>query len=165
MKFPVSPRVWPLLLALVITATLQAALAVGGVAFTKRIETKLLAEPNPFAVVSGQVALGKQLAVQEIRGSWLLVSEGTNTGWVYAGNIAETKPAEGTGTAGLGPSASETTATAATRGLSEEAEAYATRRNLTDAHTDLTWLYEQSAAVSVEDVAKFLQEEKRGEFK
>lgn len=163
MKLPVSPRVWLPVLATAVT--LQAALAVGGVAFTKRLETKLLAEPNALAAVSGKVGFARQLTVEETRGPWLRVSEGTNSGWVFSGNISETRLAEGTGTAGLGLSASETTATAATRGLSDEAGAYATRRNLAEAQTDLAWLFEQSAAIGADDVDKFLQEQKRGEYK
>lgn len=165
MKLPAYARAWPLLLALATAVTLPAALVVGGIAFTKRLETRLLAEPNPLAAVSAKVGYDRQLTVEEARGAWLRVREGASAGWVFSGNVSVTRPVAGTGTAGLGLSASETTATAATRGLmSEAATAYATRRNLPAARDDLAWLLEQGGAITEAEVEKFLQEQKRGEY-
>jgi hypothetical protein len=160
-----SPPRWPFLLGLAAAVTLQAALAAGGIAFTKRNETKLLAEPNPLAAVSAKVGFAKQLRVEETRGAWLRVSEGANTGWVFAGNISDAAIKEGTGSAGLALNASATTVTAAARGLSDEAVAYASNHKLVNAREDLNWLLEQSAAVSADDVENFLKEKKLGEYK
>jgi hypothetical protein len=159
-----SLRVWPLVLGVTAAVTLQAALAAGGVAFTKRLETKLLAEPSAAAAVSAKVGYAKRLSVDEVRGAWLKVSEGANSGWVFAGNVSDQEikaPTSG----GMALNASDTTVTAAARGLSEEAAAYATKRKLTNARGDLTWLLEQSAAITPEAVESFLQEHKLGEYK
>lgn len=157
-------RSWPLLAALAAAVTLQAAIAAGGLAFTKRLETNLLAEPNPLAAVSAKVGYAKQLRIEEARGAWLKVSEGANAGWVFAGNVSATEIKEGRGPAGLGLNAGATTVTAAARGLSEEASDYAKRRKLTNARDDLAWLFEQSAALTPEGVETFLQEKKLGEY-
>jgi hypothetical protein len=161
----VSSRSWLLLAGLAAAVTLQAAIAAGGIAFTKRLETNLLAEPTPLAAVSGKVGYGKQLKVEEARGAWLKVSEGANAGWVFAGNVSATEIKEATGSAGLGLNASATTVTAAARGLSEEASDYAKRRKLTNARDDLAWLFEQSNAITAEALEAFLQEKKLGEYK
>ncbi len=165
MNLRVSSRAWPLLVSLAAAVTLQAALAAGGIAFTKRMETNLLAEPTPLAPVSAKVGYAKRLTVQEARGAWLKVSEGTSTGWVFSGNVSTVEIKEATGSAGLGLNASATTVTAAARGLSENAVDYAQRRNLTNARDDLAWLLEQKSAVTADQLEAFLQENKLGEYK
>lgn len=158
-------RTWPLIVSLAAAVTLQAAIAAGGIAYTKRMETNLLAEPSPLAAVSAKVGYARQLKVEESRGAWLRVSEGASSGWVFAGNVSATEIKAGTGSAGLGLNASATTVTAAARGLSEEASDYAKRRKLTNARDDLAWLFEQSAAITAEGVESFMQEKKLGEYK
>jgi len=165
MNPPTPSRIWPLLGGLAAAVTLQAALAAGGTAFTKRMETKLLAEPTPLAAVSAKVGYAKSLKVEETQGAWLRVREGENAGWVFSGNVSPVEIKEATGSAGLGLNASATTVTAAARGLSEEAADYAQRHKLTNARDDLAWLLEQSSAVTAEELEAFLQEKKLGEFK
>lgn len=160
-----SFRAWPLTLGVAGAVSLQAALAAGGVAFTKKLETKLLAEPSAVAPVSAKVGYGRRLAVNEVRGSWLKVSEGDNTGWVFAGNVSDQEIKAATGSVGMGLNASETTVTAAARGLSEEAASYAQKHQLSNARDDLNWLLEQSAALKPEELESFLQEKKLGEYK
>ena len=154
---------WPLLAGLVAAATLQAALAAGGLAYSKRLETRLLAEPSPLAAVSAKVGYAKPLKIDEARGAWLRVREGASTGWVFAGNVSATEIKEPAG--GLAVNASATTVTAAARGLSEEGAAYADSHQLADAREDLNWLLEQSSALSAEDLEAFLAEKKLGEYK
>jgi hypothetical protein len=154
---------WPLLAGLFLAATLQAALIAGGVAYSKRLETRLLAEPSPLAATSATVGYAKPLKIEEARGAWLRVSEGAHRGWVFAGNVSVTEIKE---TArGLAVNASATTVTAAARGLSEEGTAYADNHQLANAGEDLTWLLEQSAALSADDIEAFLTEKKLGEYK
>ena len=157
-----SPR-WPFLLGLTAAVTLQAALAAGGIAYSKRMQTKLLADPSPLAAVNATIGYAKPLKVEETRGAWLRVSAGANAGWVFAGNVSAVEIKEAAG--GLALNASATTVTAAARGLSEEGAAYANRHQLADAREDLNWLLEQSAAVSADDLENFLQEKKLGEYK
>lgn len=165
MNHRVFSRGWPLFAALVAAVTLQAAIAAGGIAFTKRLETNLLAAPSPLAAVSAKVGYAKQLRIEEARGAWLKVSEGANAGWVFSGNVSATEIKGAGGPAGLGLNASATTVTAAARGLSEEASDYARRRKLTNARDDLDWLLGQSSALTPEAVEAFLQEKKLGEYK
>ena len=161
---PVPPR-WRMAALLLATAAVAAAaISAGGTAYTKRFETSLLAEPQPLAAVSGKVRFASKLKVKEIRGAWLRVSDGSTTGWVFAGNVAETKPDESTGADKLGLGASTTTATAAARPLTPAANDYADRRNLADARRDLDWLNAQCQKVTNADVEHFLQEKKKGEY-
>jgi hypothetical protein len=144
---------------------LLAALIVGGTAYTKRPETTLLAEPQPFAVVSARVGYAEELKIEEVRGQWLRVSGAKSGGWVFAGNVAEEKLSEVRGLDGLPLEASETTATTAARPLVPAAEEYSTRHGLGKAAEDLTWLTRQQATITPADVKGFLQEQKKGEFK
>lgn len=164
MKTHPTSRLWPVVLLLAGGATLEAALTAGGTAYTKRLETTLLAEPAPLAAPAGKVAFGRKLAVTEARGAWLHVSDGPVAGWVFAGNVTETKPAEGKGSDGLGLAASQTSATAAARPLTPAAEDYANRRDLSSARDDLNWLLAQCHDLTAEQVETFLREQKKGEY-
>lgn len=155
---------WTVFISLVAATAVEAALAAGGAAYTKRRETTLLAEPAPLAASAGTLPFGRLLKIEEVRGRWLRVSDGPVAGWVFAGNLSEAKPAENKGLDGLGLSASETTATAAARPLTPAAVEYATRNNLVDARADLDWLLEQSATFTPEVLEEFLQAQKKGEF-
>jgi hypothetical protein len=145
-------------------AVVQAALVAGGYVYSKRYETTLLSEPQPLARPAGKLALGRKLKVEEVRGVWLRVSDGPAVGWVFSGNVAETKPVEIKGLDGLPIAASQTTATAAARPLAPAAADYAARRNLTSATEDLDWLLLQCHGLSDEELQKFLQEHKKGEY-
>jgi len=87
-----------------------AAFEAGGIAYTKRLETVARAEPRALAAAAGKFGYARKLKVLEVRDGWLRVSEGKISGWVFAGNLSDTKPAEGKGADGLGFAASETTA-------------------------------------------------------
>lgn len=157
-------RLWPAALLLAAVVVVDAALTAGGTAYTKRYKTTLLAEPSPLAKPTGELAFARKLKIVEIKGNWLRVSDGPNGGWVFAGSLSDTKPAEIKGTDGNVLLASATTATAANRPLSEEANAYAVRRNLGSARVDLDWLQAQCKGVTAGDVDAFLKAQKKGEF-
>lgn len=161
MKPPVRPAA---LLAALLSTTALLAYEAGGFAFTKRFETKLLAEPKPLAEAAGKLALGRKVKIEEVKGPWVRISDGPTGGWVFAGNLAATAPAENKGLDGLPVAASQTTATAAARGLAPAAMEYAARRNLTSASDDLDWLFTECEAFTPETVEAFLQEKKKGEF-
>lgn len=152
------------LLAGLLCATALLAYEAGGLAYTKRVETKLLAEPKPLAEAVGKLAYGRKVKIGEVRGAWLRVSEGSVAGWVFAGNLSALEPSEAKGLDGVPLLASQTTATAAARPLTPAAAEYATRRNLTDARDDLDWLLAECHAITPEEVDAFLQEKKKGEF-
>ena len=92
------------------------------------------------------------------------MSDGPAAGWIFAGNVSETLPAENKGLDGLGLSAAATSATAAARPLTPAADDYAARRNLTNARDDLTWLLAQCNEITPEAVTVFLREQRKGEF-
>jgi hypothetical protein len=165
MKHPSSLRAWPLLLVLAAAASVQAALVIGGTAYSKRFETKLLAEPSPLAAVATKIGLGLKLDILETKGAWLRVKAPTGAGWVFSGNVSETKLEEVTGTGDTVVTANRTTATAAVRGLSDVGTKYAARRNLHSAQEDMDWMLDQSDHVTPADVEKFLQDQKKGEYK
>jgi len=165
MKPRPAPRLWLALPLLVLAVTVvEAALTAGGTAYTKRLETSLLAEPKPLAAVSGKVPFASKLKVEEARGPWLRVSTAGTTGWVFAGNVSESKPAENKGADGLGLSASTTTATAAARPLTPAANDYAERRNLGDARKDLDWLNDHGMTLTMDQLNAFMQAQKKGEY-
>ena len=165
MKSPAAASLlWTVAILLGVTTAGEATLATGGTAYTKRRETTLLTEPAPLAAPAGTLAFGRTLTVEEIRGRWLRVSDGPVAGWVFAGNLSETKPVETKGLDGLGLSASNTTATAAARPLTPAAAEYAVRNNLVNARDDLDWLRGQGATVTPEVLEEFLQSQKKGEF-
>ena len=159
------PRPWRLAALLLATAAIaEAALSVGSTAYTKRFKTTLLAEPSPLAAPAGDLAFGHKLTIKEVRGNWLRVSEGSTKGWVFVGNISDTKPADIKGTDGMAVTASATTATAAARPLAPATDDYAERRNLGDARGDLNWLNTECHAITSADLEKFLQEKKKGAY-
>ncbi len=163
MKLRPASRLWPAAFLLAFM-TVEAALAAGGFAFTKRLETKLLAEPKPFADAVGKLAFGRKVKIEQVQGAWWRVSDGPDSGWVFAGNLSETKPAEVKGLDGVALTASATTATAAARPLTPAADDYAARRNLVNARDDLNWLLEQCRTFTPEELAAFLQARKKGEY-
>jgi hypothetical protein len=160
-----SPALLVALIGATAPAVLLAAFAVGGTAFSKRPETALLTEPKPLAESTARIGYAQELKIQEVRGSWLKVTDGKAAGWVFAGNLEAEKPSEVRGLDGLPVEASETTATTAARPLIPAAEEYSARRGLTNAAEDLAWLAQQQAAITPADVKGFLQEQKKGEFK
>lgn len=159
------PRWWLPAGLLAAAVSLEAGLVAGGFAYTKRLETRLLAEPRPLAASVGKLGYGRKVKIDDTRGAWLHVSDDQAAGWVFAGNLAETKPAEGKGADALGLQASETSASAAARPLTPDAEAYAARRNLGSAQEDLNWLLSEAQKVTPDDVERFLQEQKKGEYR
>lgn len=136
----------------------------GGQAYTKRVETILRSEPRSLAEPTGKIGYARAVKIEELRGPWLRVSEGGQSGWVFGGNLAEEKPSEERGLDGLPIEASKTTATAAARPLAPATKEFAERKGSTDASSDLEWLAGQAAATTAEDVQAFLESEKKGEF-
>ena len=164
MKVQPHAHVWPAVLLLATALTVQAALTVGGNAYTKRYKTILLAEPAPSAKPAGELAFARKLKVEDIHGNWYQVSDGPALGWVFAGSLAEKLPDEGKGLDGLPMFASQTTATAAARPMAPVIEDFAARRNLNNAYQDLNWLTTQCRAFTPETVVAFLQAQKKGEY-
>lgn len=160
------PRSWPgLLLGALASLSAFAAYEAGGVAFTKRFETKLLVEPKPLAEPAGKLPYGRQVKVEEVKGAWLRVSAGAVAGWIFQGNLSATKPAEVKGLLdGMPQVASETTATAAARPLSTAAADYAAAKDLSAAQADLEWMIAECAALGDDDVTAYLQAQKKGEY-
>lgn len=143
---------------------LLAAFTPGGAAYTKRVETTLLSEPKMMAAPVTRLGYAKKLKVEAVQGLWVRVSEGKSTGWVFNGNLAEEKPSETKGLDGLPLSASNTSASAAARPLSEVAKEYANRHNLGNAQAEIDWLRQQCIEISDGEVDRYLEEHKKGEY-
>ena len=160
------------MLLLTIAASLQAAMVVGGFAYSKKIETRLFAEPKPLASVSGKtVGYGKKLTITEAQGAWLKVTEADNRGWVFKGNVAEVPPEKIKGIDVIPLDASATSATDANRSLkdsarplSDSAVSYANRNNMGNAPKDLAWMSTQCAAVTDQVVEEYLKTHHKGEY-
>lgn len=143
----------------------RAAFEKGGSAYTKRLETALLAEPKPFAASVAKIEFSKKLKIEELRGSWLRVSlkEPKASGWVYAGNVCEDEPVIPPATGMGAGDASQTATAAAARPLTRIAGQYAGSHGLSTGSND--WLGQIAASVTDEDVTRYLAENKRGEYK
>jgi hypothetical protein len=165
MKPAPTPRLWLYVLLLAASVGLQAALTTGGIAYTKRLKTKLLAEPKPMAEATGEVGFNKELKISTVQGAWLQVSSDSASGWVFNGNVSATKPEIVIGADGVPLAATTTTASAAARPLTPAANDYAKANGMTNARDDLNWLVETSAGVTDDDVRAYMQEHKRGEYK
>lgn len=155
---------WPAGLLLAAGGSVMAAIVPGGTAYTKKFETNLLAEPSPLAAVKAKVPLGRALKVNEARGAWFRVADGGQSGWVFSGNLSESKPEQGKGFDGLGLQASQTSATAAARPLTPAGEEYAAAKNLGAARDDLNWLISECGAITPAQIEAFLKEQKKGEY-
>lgn len=146
-------------------AAVAHAYAPGDFAYTKRVDTALLAEPGPMSEAVTKLKLGTKLKVDEVKGSWLRVSEGKkHAGWIFKGNVSAAAPDKDVGLAAIPLDASATTATAAARPLAPAAEEYSTRKDLTKAREDLEWVIEQSSALTAAEITAYLQAQKKGEF-
>ncbi len=164
MKPRLHSRLWLATALLLTTLASSAAMVVGGIVYCKRYETNLLSEPKPLSKATARLPLGRKLKVEEVRGIWLRVNDGKKTGWVFNGNISETKPAEVTSLEGEPVSASQTTATAAARPIAPAAVEYASRHHLNSNTSDLDWLLDTCHTISRADVDAYLQKQKKGEF-
>ena len=145
--------------------TAFAVFSVGSTAYTKRMETSLLASPSAAAQPVAKLSFRKKLQVQEIKGAWVRVKESKNEGWVFQGNLSENDPKETAGIDQLPVSASSTTASAAARPLAPAASDYADRRGINSARADVIWLETESAKTGPEQVLTYLEQEKLGEYK
>ena len=164
MKTFTALRLWPVGLLLTATVCVEAAFSAGGVAYTKRYKTTLLAEPSPQAKSTGELPFASKVNVDQLQGNWLHVSAGSANGWVFLGSLSETKPDEGKGLDGAPLLASNTTATAAARPLTPTADEYSQRRNLGNASGDLTWLLNKCGAITPAQVETYLKTHKKGEY-
>lgn len=153
------------LLGVTLPGAAFAAFTKGGTAYTKRVETSLLAEPSALATPVTKVGYAKSLKVEDLKGNWVKVSDSSKSGWVFAGNLTEEKPDDSKGLDGLPIAAASTTATAAARPLTPAATEYAARRGINSASEDITWLHETADAITPSQAIDYLKETKRGEFK
>jgi hypothetical protein len=159
-----KPNPLAVLLAGLAATSALLAYEAGGIAYTKRAETTLLAEPKPLAAAAGKLTFGKKVKIDQVQGAWVHVSDGPVSGWVFNGNLTDVKPPEGKGL-DMGPLlASKTTATAAARPLTDATIAYAQEKNLGEAQGDLEWVVAEAKAITPEEVDAFLVEHKKGEY-
>jgi len=157
-------RWWPAGLLLIAAVCAEAAFSAGGTAFTKRYKTSLLAEPNPQAKITGELGFARKVRVDQVQGNWLHISDSGIAGWVFVGSLSETKPDESKGLDGAPLLASNTTATAAARPLTDAAEEYSQRRNLGSASEDLNWLLNECSKLTPGEVESFLKTNRKGEY-
>lgn len=157
-------RVGAVLLACATAGLAAGALAKGATAWSKRTETKLLAEPKPLAAPVGKVGFGESLTVLEARGAWLNVKAKGTVGWVFQGNVAEEKPELAPPAGFLSVEANDTTTSAAARPLTAVGKGYAQRSGTNTAVDDLDWLEIESGKIGPGVVNAYLRSNKKGEF-
>jgi len=162
MKTP--SRLW-LGASVLLCASALLAYDAGDTAYTKKLETKLFDEPKPLANPVAKISYATELNIEQVNGSWLLVSAGDSRGWVFAGNVAAKKPSGDYKTDFLPSSASETSASIAARPLDDVAKNYGEQKGLGEARADVEWVERQSAQVNDAAVTDYLQAKKLGEYK
>lgn len=145
--------------------TLSTAFKAGDTAYSKRIDTPLLADPKPLAATAGKVGFAAALKVREVRGAWLHVQAKDGSGWVFEGNVSDDKPTL-TPTAKLtAVTADSTDTTAAARPLTEAAEGYATRHAEAKDKADVEWIDATSAGIPDDEIVVFMRDNKKGEYR
>jgi len=151
--------------ALALALPCAAAYKKGDTAYTKRMETPLLAEPKPLAGHVAKINFAQALTIEEVRGSWLRVSSKTPkaAGWVYAGNVAADEPVVPPTGGMTAASASATQTAAAARPLTKIAQEYAQSRGHQTGFDE--WLGGIAASVTDDDITRYLIETNRGEYK
>jgi hypothetical protein len=157
-------RIFALGLLMLGSAVTCAASAVKGTVYTKRLNTALLQEPLPLATITARVGYARPLRIEEERGLWLKVSGPAGTGWVFRGNVTTQPPSEIGGLEGQPVSAAPTSATAAARPLSQDANEYAVAHDLLNARDDILWMEKHADAVKSRHVEAYLKAQKKGEF-
>jgi hypothetical protein len=157
-------KVFPFLIACALCATLTLGFESGKVAFTKHYQTDLLMDPQPLAEAVATIPFATEVQISQLQGKWANVTAGTNAGWIYLGNLAEEKPSEDSGIAGLQTSASATTASVAARPLDNVTSQYANQEGLGAAAADVRWLESESDRIGTNAVMGFLKRNRKGEF-
>ena len=150
------------LLALVCTASAE--LAPGGTGYTKKASTELLASAGRSGKVVATLPISTKVKIVGQSDRWLQVESSAGKGWIYSGNLSEDKPAVERQGSFAAVSAQETTASIATRPLTEQARAYAQRQGKGDAASDVIWMERQADSVTSAQVTAYLKSGRKGEF-
>lgn len=120
--------------------------------------------------VVASLKIGEALQVVKRDDRWVQVKTAKGvTGWIYSGNVSESKPAGGDNElAALGKGfrrteASGVTASAGARGLDKASESYANRVGITQQHRDAVDRMTASK-IPDEDIQAFLKAGRLGEY-
>jgi len=157
----------PLLLVLgilgIVSLAAAADLETGKTAYVIRDGQALLSDKDPDASTVAKLKAHHEYDVVAIDGKWVQLKAGSNTGWVYSGNLSRDEP-PAINTSALSTQASPTTLNAAARGLDNDAKNYANRQGKADSADDVSWMEKQNDAISKSDVKAYLKEHKLGEY-
>jgi len=157
----------PLLLVIGVLAmgsvAIAADLEAGKTAYVIHDGQPLLSDKDPDASPIAKLKTHHKYDVVAIDGKWAQLKAGSDTGWVYAGNLSRDEPPE-INTSSLSTQASATTLNAAARGLDNDAKNYANRQGKGESANDITWMEQQNDAISKSDVKAYLKEHKMGEY-
>jgi len=158
-------RRYVLILGILATVSLATAaeLEAGHSAYVIHDGQPLLADKDPDAATVAKLKSHHEYQVIAISGKWVQLQAGSNTGWVYSGNVSRDEPPE-INTSSLKTEASATTLNAAARGLDDDAKGYAKRQGNSESASDIEWMEKQNDAVSKADVKAYMKEHKLGEY-
>jgi len=123
----------------------------------------LLADKDPDSATLAKLKTHKEYDVVAISGKWAQLKAGSNTGWIYIGNLSRDEPPD-VNTSSLQTEASSTSLNAAARGLDNDAKVYANRKGEAASADDISWMEQQNDAVTKDDVKAYLKEHKLGEY-
>ena len=157
-------RTIPIFILCALGTLLVVGFEAGKAAYTKKLETAVLKDPQPMADTIATLPYAAEVKITALQGKWAGVSTTNGPGWVYLGNLAEEKPASDHSVDWLRASAGETTASVAARPLDEVTKGYAAEHGMNSAADDLQWLQNQSDKIDKKTLTDYLKTSKKGEY-
>lgn len=123
----------------------------------------LLADKSPDAATVAKLKARHEYTVSEISGKWAKIKTDSAEGWVYLGNLSREEPPS-VNTSSFHTDTSDTSLTAAARGLDDDAKQYASRQGKEESAHQIVWMEQQNDAISKSDVRDYLKEHHLGEY-
>ena len=155
---------------MVFMVTAMTGAAFGETLYVTAKSTQLRSGKTSLDPVVASLKIGEALEVVKRDDRWVQVKTAKGvTGWIYSGNVSESKPAGGDNElAAMGKGFRQTdaagvTASAGARGLDKAAESYANRVGITQQHRDAV---DRMTANKIpdEDIQTFLKAGRLGEY-
>jgi hypothetical protein len=137
--------------------------AAGHSAYVLHDGQPLLADKSPDADTVAKLKAHHEYTVTEISGKWAKIKTDSAEGWVYSGNLSREEPPD-VNTSVFHTDASDTSLTAAARGLDDDAKRYASRQGKEESAHQIAWMEQQNDAISKSDVKDYLKEHHLGEY-
>lgn len=164
------PHIFPAIMVFMVTVITMTDAAFGETLYVTAKSAQLRSGKTSMDPVVASPKIGEALEVVKRDDRWVQVKTAKGvTGWIYSGNVSESKPAGGDNElAAMGKGfrqteASGVTASAGARGLDKASESYANRVGITQQHRDAV---DRMTANKIpdDDIQTFLKAGRLGEY-